>query len=161
VLKKIVSRYTLADALPARRPRKAPTQSQPWIPDRELGHLGEREIYDRELAHAKKIGADPKLIKWVSQSVPSSPFDIESIRKTANGFVLYYLEVKSSTMPDYTNVYLSSGQDEFFRQNKENVSIVFVKFDNSRNVETVKYLTVDELYRRFELVPINFKLRAI
>jgi hypothetical protein len=49
------------------------------IPDKELGYLGEKFIYESELEYALKHGLPASEVEWVSQSVPKSPYDIKTV----------------------------------------------------------------------------------
>lgn len=126
--------------------------------DKEIGFLGEEAVYERELAYAKKNGIDASAIEWVSQVVPHSPYDIKTVRKTKKGLVDHYVEVKSSSQGYGSNVYVSSNQVAFFKDNELDTSIVLVNFDRDRKVCSICDLSVSELFEKYDLYPIKYKL---
>lgn len=159
VLNEIDSRYFSATSgKTAKQPKtNAPGSGSP--PDRELGLLGERHVYEREVAHAEKIGALASDVEWISQSVPQSPFDIKSVRKIDGKFIDHYIEVKSSRAEDDSNIYLSSGQIEFFKKNEDCSSFAFVSFDKGGSLKNIRDLSLSSLLSEFDLLPIKFKLQ--
>lgn len=134
----------------------------PPLPDKELGLLGERLVYEREIAFAIESGVDPIRVEWISQAVPTSPFDIKTIRKTSKGYRDHYLEVKSSRMDLGANVFISSNQIEFFEEHPDAATFVFVNFDN-QNLPEVPFceLTLSQLLNEYELVPLKYKLKRL
>jgi hypothetical protein len=129
----------------------------PPLPDQELGYLGELAVYNKELDEISKLGLQEKEVRWISQSVPSSPFDIETKRKTSKGLTTHYIEVKSSTA-EIENVFVSSYQIDFLETNRDSASIIIVKFDFGRNITGMSEYSITQLYDTFELVPIKYKL---
>jgi hypothetical protein len=128
------------------------------IPDKVIGHLGEKHIYERELEYVKSIGCKPSEVKWISQAVPDSPFDIRSVRPSATGIREHFIEVKSSVSVE-TNVYVSSRQISFFNAHDGVSTFAIVNFNNDRSVLSVRDLTLADLMAEFDLVPIKFKLQ--
>ncbi len=131
------------------------------IPDKELGELGEKHIYDRELNLASKLGQAASQVKWVSRGNPQSPFDIRSIRESRGTVRDHYIEVKSTTVLDDTHIFLSSREIAFLDEHKDQCAIVLVRFNRDRSVKDVRDLTIGELRERFELIPMAFKLRPV
>ena len=76
----------------------------PPPPDRELGLAGERLVYERELDYVKKLGLELARVEWISQAVPTSPYDIKTVRSYKKGYRDHFLEVKSSRMGTGSNV---------------------------------------------------------
>jgi hypothetical protein len=128
------------------------------LPDKEIGFLGERLIYERELNYVSSIGLAASEVEWVSQSAPQSPFDIKSVRKTESGIKDFFIEVKSSRAIDDSNIYVSSRQVEFFEQNETCGAFVFVSFEPDRSLKGIRELTLRQLIAEFELEPIKYKL---
>ena len=160
VLNRIKDRYFLSEEL---HEKKGKTPSfVPHLPDKELGYLGEREVYERELAYVKKLGKPASDVEWISQTDPQSPFDIKSVRKTKDGgYCDHFIEVKSSRVDNYANIYVSARQIEFFENNKNNGIFMFIIFDISNKVKEIQKYTLRQLYENFELVPIKYKLRNL
>jgi hypothetical protein len=128
-------------------------------PDKEIGYLGERYIYEQELAYVAGIGRNANEVEWISQSAPTSPFDIKTIRVDKYGVKEHFIEVKSSAaFAEDSNVYLSQRQIEFMKENKHRSNFSLVSFDRNRRPIGVKNLSVDELFNMFDTVPIKFKL---
>lgn len=128
-------------------------------PDKEIGYLGEKYIYERELKYVKNENLPLSLVEWVSQSIPSSVIDIKTVRKTKTGsYENHYLEIKSTKMSDYNNVYISSRQINFFKENPNDSTFVFVKFDNEQNVIGSDEFNLKKLKSKFSLKPIKFRL---
>jgi hypothetical protein len=160
VLNRIKNRFLSADITPKAKKTSTPKPGfAPPLPDKDLGTLGEQAVYERELAYAKEIGAEQKQVKWLSRSVPSSCYDIESIRKTQAGVKPHYIEVKSSAAEVDDSIFVSSRQVEFFKDKKGAVSIMLVRFDSNRNLKGIRELTPDQLFGEFDLLPIKYRLR--
>ncbi|OYY74573.1 MAG: hypothetical protein B7Y40_04330 [Gammaproteobacteria bacterium 28-57-27] len=159
VLNEINSRYFSAASLNTSKPPKTNTTGGISPPDQELGFLGEKYVYEHEVAHAEKIGALASDVEWISQSVPQSPFDIKSVRKIDGKFIDHYIEVKSSRAEDESNIYVSSGQIEFFKNNEDCSSFVFASFDRCGSLKNIRYLSLSVLLNEFDLSPIKFKLQ--
>jgi hypothetical protein len=159
VLRRIDDRYGLGadDSRPKQR-GSAGGSSFGGMPDIEIGYRGERFVYERELAYVKSIGREAKEVEWTSQVAPTSPFDIRTLRRTPDGAVLeHFLEVKSSAMSEGDNVYVSSGQVEFFQQKRGRATLCLVNFGEGRE-PSLRELTLDELHAEFHLLPVKYKL---
>lgn len=129
------------------------------IPDKELGYLGEKFIYESELEYALKHGLPASEVEWVSQSVPQSPYDIKTVRVINNEKREHFIEVKSSRVVDESNIYLSSRQVQFFQENQGCATFKLVAFATRNEVRGVRELDFTQLSKEFELVPVKFKLR--
>jgi hypothetical protein len=127
-------------------------------PDKEIGYLGEEYIFNKELEYVKENNIDPIHVEWLSQSVPSSVYDIKTVRVIGNKVRDHYLEVKSTKMSDFNNVYISSRQIDFFEENTSASTFVFVKFNSDRKVIEEKKYSILELKKQFDLNPIKYKL---
>ncbi|QXE92793.1 DUF3883 domain-containing protein [Geomonas subterranea] len=134
----------------------------PPPPDRELGLLGERLVYEREIDYVKKLGLEPACVEWISQAVPTSPYDIKTVRPSKKGYSDHFLEVKSSRMDTGCNVYISSNQIEYFERHPDASTFIFVNFDsyNKPRMPFVE-LTLEQLRQSYELIPLKFKLRSL
>lgn len=129
------------------------------IPDKELGDLGEKHIYERELTFASKLGQPESRIKWVSRASPQSPFDIMSIRELGGVIRDHYIEVKSTTVFDDTHIFVSAPEIEFLDGHSDHCSVVLVRFNPDRTVKDIRDLTISQLRERFEFMPVSFRLR--
>ncbi|BEV72623.1 hypothetical protein THUN1379_21050 [Paludibacterium sp. THUN1379] len=127
------------------------------FPDIEIGQRGERFVYERELEYIRSIGYAESEVEWTSRAVPTSPFDIRTLRVTPNGVREHFLEVKSSSMEEGANVYISSRQLDFFEQHKQSSTFALVSFSEGKS-PSVRELTLDELYAEFLLQPVKYKL---
>lgn len=157
VLRRIDERYSLGSIeRKSFKQNKTPSLNG-GLPDKEIGYLGEKFIYEREIAYVQGLGRDPKEVEWISQSVPTSPFDIKTIRDSPDGVRDHFIEVKSSGAANSVNVYISSGQIAFFEDNESCATFALVRFDFAQ-VATVRDLTLGQLRLEFELIPIKFKL---
>ncbi|WP_417298352.1 protein NO VEIN domain-containing protein [Enterobacter roggenkampii] len=130
-------------------------------PDKEVGFLGEKFIYEQEVSYAIKNGIPVSEVEWVSQSDPQSPYDIKSVRITPNGKQEYFIEVKSSRSMNESNIYISSRQVKFFQENESNSLLKFVTFISNTQVDTVQEYSLKQLMNEFELSPIKFKLKKL
>ncbi|EFO1000579.1 DUF3883 domain-containing protein [Escherichia albertii] len=129
------------------------------IPDREIGFLGEKIVYEEEINYAIKHQIPINEVEWISQSNPQSPYDIKTIR-ISNGLKReHFIEVKSSRITDESNIYLSSRQIRFFQENESVSTFKFVKFISKNRVDQIRELNFKQLTEEFELVPIKFKLK--
>jgi len=128
-------------------------------PDRELGYLGEKIVYEEELAYAAKHGFSEREVEWISQSVPQSPYDIKSIRVTKDGSQVHFIEVKSTLTTSESNIYISAGQIRFFEENESNAEFKIVSFAARDTVSSVRGISLSQLLKEFEPVPIKYKLR--
>ncbi len=158
VLHRIDNKYSLG-AIEGKAGKGSGNSNPPSSPpDREIGYLGEKHIYERELQYVKSIGCKQNEVQWVSQSAPTSPFDIRTVRLSSTGLLQeHFIEVKSSIMGE-ANVYISSGQLSFFSEHEQNATFAVVTFNATRNAQDVREITLSELVAEFELVPIKFKL---
>ncbi len=161
VLEAIKSRYFSS---PASKNSKAKQSGSSFggansIPDKELGYLGEKFIYESELEYVLKHGLPASDVEWVSQSVPQSPYDIKTVRVINKEKHEHFIEVKSSRAVDESNIYLSSRQVQFFQENHDCATFKFVTFATRNEVKSVRELDFIQLSKEFELVPIKFKLR--
>ncbi|HAT49873.1 MAG: hypothetical protein HQL07_14365 [Nitrospirae bacterium] len=127
------------------------------VADNELGRLGEEYVYQREIDYVKENKLDASLVEWISQVNPQSVFDIKTVRIIAGKVIDTYLEVKSSKMPFGENIYVSSRQIEFFEQNHDNSSFVFVNFTENE-APKVKYMSLNDVKNKFEFTAIKYHL---
>ena len=158
VLIEIDKRYGLGAAKFDQRRQSSRISTRGNLPNVEIGYAGEQLIYERELAYVKSIGSNSNEVEWISQSVPSSPYDIKTIRKTPEGVREHFLEVKTSGLADDTNVYISSGQFEFFEENEAQSTFVFVNF-SVKSSPKIQEITLSELKADYDFIPIKFKIR--
>jgi hypothetical protein len=158
VLRRLVDRYDL-NVPSIRRVNPRAKMSRWWaLPDKELGELGEKIAYERELSYAESIGADPSSVEWTSRQAPHSPFDIKTIRLTKDGLRDHFIEVKSSAAPKLgENVYVSSYQLDHFESVGDRGTFVFVRFNDNRT-PTIDELTLAEVREKFSLSPIKYRL---
>ena len=156
VLQRISDRYSLGVTSAPRRTSKLGDHSG-GSPDTEIGYQGERFVYMREVERVQKLGWDASEVQWVSQVDPASKYDIRTLRQTASGIRSHFLEVKSSKMADGENVYVSARQVEFFAENADCATFVFVNYGTGKK-PTVRELTLDELKAEFDLLPIKYRL---
>lgn len=56
------------------------------LPDKVLGVRGEELVFRREQKKAVKHGLKQEVVSWASQSNPTLPYDIESVRQTSDGW---------------------------------------------------------------------------
>ncbi|MGF6693994.1 hypothetical protein M2318_004078 [Metapseudomonas resinovorans] len=155
VLERVNERYFKASRTGLVTPPKG---SKPTLPNKDIGYLGEKLIYERELEYVKSINLAASEVEWVSQSAPTSPFDIKTIRELNGGYRDHYIEVKSSTALDDVSIYISSGQIDFFEEAQENGSFTFVQFDRERQHVSTRDLSIKEIKEEFELSPIKYKV---
>ena len=132
---------------------------QPPIPDREIGYLGEKYVYEKELAFAYVNGIPLDRVVWVSQVEPTSPFDIKSVRVRDGVEQDHYIEVKSSCVTGDSNIYISSRQTKFFEENQANATFRFINFASRGKIENDRELSYAQMQENFDLVPIKFKLK--
>lgn len=160
VLERINTRYAL-NAIDAKQQARQGLVGG-GMPDTEIGYRGERFVYEQELAYVKSIGQDSQKVQWTSQVAPTSPFDIQTLRRMPDGTIReHFLEVKSSAMAEGENVYISSMQLEFFRQHPGQATFSLVNFANAGNVQALREMTLDQLYNEFELQPVKYKLARL
>lgn len=126
--------------------------------DKEIGYIGEKYIYEKELKYITGEGLDASVVEWISQAIPYSVFDIKTVRKSEEGYKEHYLEVKSTKMDDYNNIYISRNQLDFFSKNPNDSTFVFVKLDYNNNVLGSEEFNLEQLREMFELKPIKFKV---
>ena len=161
VLKAIRERYALYSdpAKTSAGNRKHPCPGPGSIPDQELGYLGEKIVYDEEVEYAAKHGIPQSEVQWISQAVPQSPYDIKTVRIIGKAKRDHFIEVKSSRAADESNIYISSRQVKFFKENLNCSSIKLVSFVSTDAPPSVRELNYSQLSTEFELIPIKFKLR--
>lgn len=154
VLENIFSRYFSGEL----KNESNPTVSSPVSSrvDKEIGYRGELEIYKRELDYVRSLDLNDNSVEWLSQGVPTSVYDIKSVREKDGEIVDHYIEVKSSKMGVGENVYISSRQVEFFKNNLDCTSLVFVNFDGEE--VSISYKSFDDVLSQFELTPVKYKL---
>ncbi len=158
VLETIRSRYF--DASNGKRRNTKPNKmgGSASHPDKEVGYIGEKYVYEKELEYVSQEGLDASAVEWISQAIPSSVFDIKTVRKSSDGYKEHYLEVKSTKMDDYNNVYLSSNQIDFFSENPNDSTFIFVKLDGNKNVANCEEYTLKRLKEAFSLKAIKYKI---
>ena len=142
----IVTSVVLAAILGARanRPIRA-IANFTGIPDKELGDLGEKHIYERELALASRLGQPASQVKWVSRGNPQSPFDIRSIRELGGAIRDHYIEVKSTTVLDDTHIFVSAREIAFLDEHNDHCSVVLVRFHPDKSLRDIRDFTIDQL----------------
>lgn len=157
VLKNIYSRYFSGEL----KSESEPVLSFPVSTrvDQEIGYRGELEVYKRELDHARSLGLNDNAVEWLSQGVPTSVYDIKSVREKGGEIVDHYIEVKSSKIGFGKNVYISSRQVEFFENNPECTSLAFVNFSGEE--ASILYETFASVLSQFELTPVKYKLSSV
>lgn len=138
---------------------KGKTSNREIIPDREIGFLGEKVVYEEEINYAIKHKIPISEVEWISQSDPQSPYDIKTIRIINNKKREHFIEVKSSRIIDESNIYLSSRQVKFFQENESSSTFKFVTFTSQNTVNNIRELNFNQLSDEFDLVPIKFKLK--
>ena len=157
VLHRISKRYGLAiDESKLDSTRKG-HGGEGGMPDQVVGLRGEEFVYERELAYVRSIGQEAKQVEWTSRVVPTSPFDIRTLRKTPNGIREHFLEVKSSSLSEGENVYISSRQIEFFREKGDCATFALVSFSTG-DQPSCRELTLEELGAEFYLHPVKYRL---
>ena len=106
------------------------------------------------------VSKDPHPIEvgWLSRGVPTSVYDIKTVRKSEAGVVDHFIEVKSSKMDFGENVYFSARQLTFFEENLEHSSVAFVNFDRDGKNPEVLYKSIGEVKEEFVFAPIKYKL---
>ena len=155
VLNRIADRYGFRPNAPPRD--RAGGSANPQLPNPEAGYQGERAVYECELRYVLSIGRKEDEVEWVSQSNPSSEFDIKSVRLVNGQIQTHFIEVKSSTAEDL-NIYISSRQLEFFAEHRDGSSFVFVRLNRDLEILGKTWLTLDELHDQYDLKPIKYKL---
>ena len=164
VLNAIQRRYSLYSSKVNSQQKKPANSKSGWNnipPDKEVGFLGEKFIYEQEVAYAIKHGIPVSEVEWVSQSDPQSPYDIKSVRITPTGKQEHFIEVKSSRSMNESNIYISSRQVKFFQENESNSILKCVTFISNTQVDTVQEYSLKQLMDEFELIPIKFKLKKL
>jgi hypothetical protein len=127
-------------------------------PDQEIGYLGERLVYEDELKKVKAMGQPENMVEWVSQVSPQSPFDIKTIRLINGKVEEYYIEVKSTRSLDESNIYVSSGQVDFFTKADPYGEFALVTFQPDKTLKQIRRLSFPELRDEFHFDPIKFRL---
>ncbi|WP_305825164.1 DUF3883 domain-containing protein [Massilia brevitalea] len=157
VLRRISDRYGLGAEDDASTPTTHDKLPAGHLPDVEIGYRGERFVYERELAHVTSFGSKPSEVQWISQLAPTSPFDIRTLRQTPQGVREHFLEVKSSTVAEGDNVYISSQQIAFFEQHQSCATFALVNF-GSDHTPSLRELSLSQLRSEFDLQPVKYKL---
>jgi len=124
--------------------------------DKEIGYKGELEVYKKEVAYVRSLGLNDNAVEWLSQGAPTSVYDIKSMREKDGNVVEHYIEVKTSKMGFGENVYISSRQVEFFKENPDCSSVAFVNFENDKY--SISFKTFEDVLNEFDLSPIKYKL---
>ncbi|MBU2512144.1 DUF3883 domain-containing protein [bacterium] len=129
------------------------------LPDKELGDIGEEYVYNQELIQAKKDGINPVKIEWVSNSDPQSPFDIKTVRKIKGVETEFLLEVKSTSLDDYSSVQISSRQISLAEDQPNNFLFIFLNFANRKKSPVkIKEFSINDLKSQFDLEPVKYRL---
>ncbi|QUM85462.1 protein NO VEIN domain-containing protein [Moritella sp. 28] len=124
--------------------------------DKEIGYRGELEVYKRELDYVRSLDLNDNSVEWLSQGAPTSVYDIKSVREKDGKIVDHYIEVKSSKMGFGENVYISSRQVEFFKNNPDCTSLALVNFEGEE--VSISYKSFEDVLSEFELTPVKYKL---
>lgn len=154
VLKNIKIHYGLG-----KQAHQKSNNSKCSMPDKDLGVWGEKLVFERELDYAKNLGISLDNIEWVSRIVPTSPYDIKTIRKIKGKIVDFFLEVKTTKTNPQPNVYISSRQVNFMESAPQSSALVLVELDPLGAVKLTDF-SLDELNDQFGFEPIKFKLIA-
>lgn len=157
VLINIDERYGL-NAINKKEKLEMPNFNGNAFPSPENGFIGESFVYRNELSYVKQQGLDEKMVEWISQTAPSSPFDIKSVRLVNGEIQDHYIEVKTIAIEDSYNIYLSSYQLNFMEQHKENSNLVLVQLNKSKQPSILQVYTHDDILQSFDLLPIKYKL---
>ncbi|MCK0716381.1 protein NO VEIN domain-containing protein [Chromohalobacter sarecensis] len=156
VLSRIHHRYFGAPlALPAETENRS--TFNPSEPDPEVGNLGERVIYEQELAYAKAHKIPLHKVQWVSQATPSSVYDILSARLKNEKIVPHYIEVKSSRMDLGQNIIVSHRQVVFLEKHRTTSSVALVSFSEGRDSPNSNYYLAGDFLDQFELEPVKYR----
>ena len=156
-LHRIGTRYGISVDGPRARRVASAAPPNGSLPDTEIGYMGERLVYERERACVTgKLKRTDSDVEWTSQAVPTSPFDIRTLRETKDGVREHFLEVKSSALGEGENVYVSAQQLDFFKAHRDQASFMFVNFGTG--TPTLRELTLDEVLDTYELAPVKYKL---
>jgi hypothetical protein len=132
--------------------------ASPTLADKELGRLGEQEVYNQELEYVRRLGIAETEVEWVSQSDPSSTYDIKSVRKVGDQKRDHFIEVKSTKVAEFTNIYISANQIRFFEGHREDAVFKFVTFGSDRRITKITDFSLEQLLSIFELLPMEYKL---
>jgi hypothetical protein len=109
--------------------------------------------------YAVKQGLKREMVSWASQSNPTLPYDIETVRHIPEGHRKHFIEVKSTTLDDLTNIYISQQQIGHMKANPEASSFVVLLFGWDGKLRDEWTFSVEQLSHCFEMQPIKFKLR--
>jgi len=124
------------------------------VPDKDLGILGEKMVFDIEIEYARANGIDERLVEHTSLRIPSGPYDIQTIRIVDGVPIVHYLEVKTTRTMHDPNIHISSIQITFAETNEANHDFVLVDI----TTEEVKYVSLSSLRKDFDLVTSHFRL---
>jgi Domain of unknown function (DUF3883) len=131
------------------------------LPDKILGQRGEEFIFRREQEYAVKQGFRREAVSWASQSNPTLPYDIETVRRIPEGHRHHFIEVKSTTLDDLTNIYVSQQQIDYMKAKPDASSFIVLLFGSDGEPQDEWTFSIDELLRDFEFLPIKFKLKPM
>jgi hypothetical protein len=104
------------------------------LPDKILGEKGEEFVFRREQKWARKEGFKRDMLSWASQSNPTLPYDIATVRYSPEGHREHFIEVKSTTLDDLTNIYVSPQQIDHMKDNPDASSFVVLLFGRDGKV---------------------------
>lgn len=127
-------------------------------PNLDIGYLGEKLVYEQELEFARRLGVSSSSVEWLSQSVPTSVFDIKTVREKDGKIIEHFLEVKSSSMSYGDNIYLSDRQIDFFVEKQKSTTLVIVNFAPASASPSIRYLSFREIEEQFDFKPVKYKL---
>jgi Domain of unknown function (DUF3883) len=162
VIKQILTQYGLEEtSLDKSRGPGPSVKTGGSLPDKLLGEKGERLIYERERQYVIKQGFDPDKVSWAAQAIPNLPYDIETVRRTPNGSRPHLIEVKSTTLEDLTNIYVSQQQIDHMKANRDASKLIILLFGSDGEKQKELEFSVDDLLDNFEFLPIKFKLKPL
>ena len=161
VLKQIYEHYWAGKLeSPSESDKKVSAFSPNTKADREIGYKGELAVYEEELEKVKNLDLTADKVEWVSRGVPTSVYDIKTVRKSEAGVVDHFIEVKSSKMDFGENVYFSARQLTFFEENPECSSVAFVNFDRDGENPEIVYKSILCLKEEFVFASVKYKLES-
>ncbi|WP_313917598.1 DUF3883 domain-containing protein [Tahibacter sp.] len=130
----------------------------PQSADHEIGYLGEKYVFEKEVEYVKTIGLSASSVEWTSQATPTAPFDIKTKRKdrSGTGYCDHFIEVKSMRSSETGRIFISSAQVDFSVKNHPNSVFVIVNF-GSGVPESSSEMTSEQLLRYYALEPIKFE----
>lgn len=128
------------------------------LPDRKIGEMGERLVYEKERQKMTELELPESLVDWVSQADPHAPYDIKTVRKVGNQTVPLYLEVKSSASSEGVNIFVSQRQIDWMEQHGENALFVLVSFRQDGREPEIQEISLADVRDDYDFTPIKFKL---